>query len=226
MSDRQRLQRAIGYEFANGDLLDLALAHRSVGSNNNERLEFLGDSIVNHVVAEALYQQFPDAREAELSRMRASIVKGDTLAEVARELGLGEYLRLGPGEKKSGGHRRGSILADALEAVAGAILLDSNVDSCRVCLLRWFAPRLGQLNDTIADKDPKTQLQEFLQGRQRPLPEYELIQVSGDDHNQLFQVACRVQKPTLVVNGSGNSRRRAEQAAAETALEELNANGH
>jgi ribonuclease-3 len=225
MSDLQRLQRAIGYEFSNSELLDLALAHRSVGSSNNERLEFLGDSIVNHVVAEALYQQFPNAREGELSRMRASIVKGDTLAEVAKELGLGEYLRLGPGEKKSGGHRRGSILADALEAVAGAILLDSSVDSCRECLLRWFASRLDQLNDAIADKDPKTRLQELLQGRHRPLPDYELLEVSGDDHNQLFRVACRVQKPTLVVTGKGNSRRKAEQDAAEATLEELSSNG-
>ena len=146
MSDLARLQRAIGYEFANAELLSLALAHRSVGRKNNERLEFLGDSIVNHVIAEALYQQFPEAREGELSRLRASLVKGDTLAQLARELGLGEFLSLGPGERKSGGARRSSILADALEALSGAILLDSNVEACRACLLRWFESRLRQLH--------------------------------------------------------------------------------
>ena len=223
MSDYSRLQQTLGYEFSNGDLLTLALAHRSVGSNNNERLEFLGDSIVNHVIAEALYQQFPGAREGELSRMRASLVKGDTLAELARELGLGQYLRLGPGEKKSGGHRRSSILADALEAVAGAILMDSDVDTCRACLLQWFASRLARLNDATAVKDAKTRLQEYLQGRRRPLPVYELLEVSGDDHRQLFRVACKVQKPVLMVQGTGNSRRKAEQAAAETALQEMGA---
>lgn len=218
MKDLARLQRTIGYDFSDESLLDLAMVHRSVGSNNNERLEFLGDSIVNHVIAEALYHRFPDAREGELSRMRASLVKGDTLAELAREIGLGEYLKLGPGERKSGGHRRGSILADAFEAVAGAIILDSDVETCRACLLRWFAPRLGDLNVANADKDAKTQLQEYLQGRRRPLPEYELLNVSGDDHDQVFQVACKVQKPILVVMGKGNSRRKAEQAAAEAAL--------
>jgi len=225
MSDLPRLQRAIGYDFTNGDLLSLALAHRSVGRCNNERLEFLGDSIVNHVIAEALYQQFPEAREGDLSRMRASLVKGDTLAEMARELGLGDYLQLGPGEKKSGGHRRGSILADALEAVAGAILLDSDVETCRTVLLRWFENRLSGLDDKPASKDPKTRLQEFLQGRGRPLPQYELLGVSGDDHRQEFRVSCRIQKPSLIVEGSGSSRRKAEQSAAAAGLERLGVDG-
>ncbi|MEH6581922.1 MAG: ribonuclease III [Halioglobus sp.] len=226
MSNFAVLQRTIGYEFSNSELLALAMAHRSVGSHNNERLEFLGDSIVNHVIAEAIYQQFPSAREGELSRMRASLVKGETLAEMAKELGLGEHLSLGPGEKKSGGHRRGSILADALEAVAGAILLDSDVDTCRTHLLRWFGPRLADLDSMASSKDAKTRLQEYLQGRGRPLPEYELCTVSGDDHNQVFQIACKVQKPIKVVMGEGSSRRKAEQAAAEAALLGLESNAN
>jgi ribonuclease-3 len=221
MADIARLQRALGYAFSDPQLLTLALTHRSAGSHNNERLEFLGDSIVNHIIAEALYQQFPQAREGDMSRMRASLVKGDTLAEVARELQLGEYLVLGPGERKSGGHRRSSILADAFEAVVGAILLDSTVEQCRVSVLGWFAQRLEQLKHGAADKDAKTQLQEYLQGRRNPLPEYELLDVQGEDHKQQFRVACRLQRPTLTVEGAGSSRRKAEQAAARCALERL-----
>ncbi|MEH6586454.1 MAG: ribonuclease III [Halioglobus sp.] len=227
MTDQQahsaRLQRALGYQFADSSLLNLALTHRSVGGRNNERLEFLGDSIVNHIIAEALYSKFADAREGDMSRMRASLVKGDTLAEVAKELDLGEHLLLGPGERKSGGKRRGSILADALEAVTGAILLDSDVDTCRNCVLTWFRTRLDSFSLESADKDAKTQLQEYLQGRQRPLPQYDLVAVSGEDHEQQFQVACRIAKPVLVVEGAGNSRRKAEQAAAHIALERLEA---
>jgi ribonuclease-3 len=226
MNSISGLQRVIGYDFSNSDLLKLALKHRSVGRSNNERLEFLGDSIVNHVIAEALYQQFPAAREGELSRMRASLVKGDTLAELSRELGLGEHLKLGQGEKKSGGHRRSSILADAFEALAGAILLDSDVETCRAFLLRWFEPRLTLLNATPTDKDPKTSLQEYLQGRHRPLPRYELLNVSGDDHNQVFEVACNVREPTLTATGKGSSRRKAEQAAATITLAQLESNGN
>ena len=216
-----RLQRAIGHEFADGTLLTLALTHRSAGNRNNERLEFLGDSIVNHIIAEFLYQHFPDAREGEMSRMRAALVKGETLAEVARGLELGDHLTLGSGERKSGGHRRGSILADALEAVAGAILLDSDVDTCRRCVLAWFGDRLASAGEQGNDKDPKTRLQELLQSQRKPLPEYELIKVSGDDHEQHFLVACRLSRPSLVVRGSGSSRRKAEQDAARTALERL-----
>jgi ribonuclease III len=220
-----RLQRALGYQFVDSGLLALALTHRSVGGHNNERLEFLGDSIVNHIIAEALYYKFPNAREGDMSRMRASLVKGDTLAEVARELDLGEYLLLGSGERKSGGKRRGSILADALEAVAGAILLDSDVATCRSCVLNWFRTRLESLDGDSADKDAKTLLQEYLQGRKRPLPEYELLGVLGEDHDQQFHVACKVAKPTLVVEGAGSSRRKAEQAAANIALQRLQAHG-
>ena len=229
MTDSQirltRLQRALGYTFTDPQLLTLALTHRSAGSANNERLEFLGDSIVNHIVAEKLYSSFPKAREGDMSRMRASLVKGETLAELAREMGLGEHLILGSGERKSGGHRRSSILADALEAVIGGILLDSDVQTCRACVLPWYVSRLDQLSADGADKDAKTQLQEYLQGRGKPLPEYELVEVTGDDHQQQFQVACRLGKPVIVVEGAGSSRRKAEQAAARVALERLATGG-
>ena len=220
------LQQALGHEFADPELLVMALTHRSAGSKNNERLEFLGDSIINHIVADALYQRFPRAREGDLSRMRASLVKGDTLAELARELQLGEYLLLGPGERKSGGYRRSSILADTFEALAGAIVLDAGYERCRDCVLRWLGTRLDQLAAGAVDKDAKTRLQEYLQGRGNPLPEYELVAVDGDDHDQQFSVACRLSRPQLVVQGAGSSRRRAEQAAAHEALQRLAANGN
>jgi ribonuclease-3 len=221
LADLGFLQKTLGYQFQDPVILKLALTHRSAGGDNNERLEFLGDSIVNHVIAEAIYQRFPDAREGDMSRMRSALVKGDTLAEVARELELGDYLELGAGERKSGGHRRASILADALEALAGAILLDGGVDHCRQSVLAWFHSRLEQMTLEDADKDPKTRLQEFLQGRRNPLPEYELLGVLGEDHNQQFRVACRLQQPTLVAEGAGSSRRKAEQAAALSALDQL-----
>lgn len=220
------LQRALGHEFADPALLTMALTHRSAGSRNNERLEFLGDSIVNHIIADALYHRFPDAREGEMSRMRASLVKGDTLAELARELQLGEYLLLGPGERKSGGYRRSSILADTLEALAGAILLDAGFQRCRECVLGWFGTRLEQLASGVADKDAKTRLQEYLQGRGNPLPEYELLDITGDDHEQVFSIACRLSKPQILAEGSGRSRRKAEQAAALSALQRLEGHGN
>ncbi len=216
-----RLQQALGYEFTDSGLLELALTHRSAGNRNNERLEFLGDSIVNHVIAEYLFQRFPEAREGEMSRMRAALVRGDTLAELARDLKLGDHLVLGAGERKSGGRRRGSILADALEALAGAVLLDSDVDTCRRCVLAWYGERLAAISLENDAKDPKTRLQEFLQARQSPLPDYQLVRVEGEDHDQRFHVACQLAKPTLRSEGSGSSRRRAEQAAAEAALREL-----
>ncbi len=221
MDKSSRLQRALDYEFRDTGLLELALTHRSAGRGNNERLEFLGDSILNHIVAEALYQNYPDAREGELSRMRAALVRGETLADVARELGLGDYLRLGSGERKSGGHRRDSILADAFEAVVGAILLDSDVERCRRFVLSRFAGRLSDFDETSAGKDAKTALQEYLQGRGWPLPEYLLLEVTGEQHAQLFKVACRLSRPTLRVEGQGGSRRKAEQSAARAALDRL-----
>lgn len=225
MTDTARLQRALGYQFRDPALLSLALTHCSASGQNNERLEFLGDSILNHIIAEELYQRFPCSKEGEMSRMRASLVKGDTLAEVAMELQLGDYMRLGSGERKSGGHRRSSILADVFEAVVGAILLDSDVKECRRCVLALFAPRLQQLSVNAADKDAKTRLQEYLQGRNYPLPEYDLLSVQGDDHAQQFHVACRLAKPNLVAEGGGTSRRKAEQDAATAALKKLSDNG-
>lgn len=225
MADTARLQRALGHDFTDPELLARALTHRSAGGHNNERLEFLGDSIVNHIIAEAIYQRFPRAREGEMSRMRASLVKGETLAKIARELQLGDYLVLGTGERKSGGYRRSSILADTLEALVGAILLDSDVEQCRACVLGWFTPRLEQLALGATAKDAKTQLQEYLQGRGNPLPEYELVAVLGEDHDKHFDVACRLARPVLVAQGTGSSRRKAEQAAARAALESLASHG-
>ena len=221
MKSLERLQRALGYQFTDPSLLSLALTHRSAGKRNNERLEFLGDSIVNHVIAETLFSRFPDVREGSLSRMRAALVKGDTLADIARQLELGMYLDLGPGERKSGGQRRDSILADALEAIAGAILLDGGVDACRRCLLDWYGVRLEDLTEDADRKDAKTRLQEYLQGRGQPLPKYSLLEVSGDDHDQQFRVACTIKSADLSTEGEGVSRRKAEQVAAKIALKKL-----
>ena len=217
----QRLEQVLGYPFNDKGLLLLALTHRSCGSRNNERLEFLGDSVLNHIVAEALFHRFPDAREGELSRMRASLVQGETLAEVARELGLGEYLKLGSGEMKSGGHRRASILADALESILGAILMDANIEACRACVFDWFEERLEAVSPERVGKDAKTALQEKLQGRGERLPNYQLTHTEGEDHCQHFTVICELPDEGRQFAGKGSSRRKAEQAAAQAALEEL-----
>ncbi|QEL10995.1 ribonuclease III [Kushneria phosphatilytica] len=215
------LSRRLGYSFNKPDWLELALTHRSFGGQNNERLEFLGDSIVNFVVAEALFARFPQAREGQLSRLRARLVKGQTLAELAREFQLGTALRLGSGEMKSGGHRRESILADAMEAVIGAIYLDSDMDTVRHRVLSWYEHRLEDLNLQDNQKDPKTRLQEFLQSRQMALPQYEVLEIEGEAHAQTFQVSCHVSALEGVTTGSGSSRRHAEQQAAERALARL-----
>jgi len=220
-ADHKRLQEALQYQFKNLDLLELALTHRSCGSRNNERLEFLGDSILNHTIAENLFRRFEEASEGELSRMRAKLVKGKTLAAVARELDLGEQLKLGPGEMKSGGHRRDSILADTLEAIVGAILLDSGADAVKQCVLRWFESRLGGISPEAAAKDAKTSLQEYLQGRGLPLPDYQLAAVQGEDHCQEFTIICSLENPLLQCEGIGSSRRKAEQLAAAATLEAL-----
>jgi len=221
MTDGAQLEEALGYRFRDQQLLALALTHRSAGGRNNERLEFLGDAILNFLVAEYLYEHFPRAREGELSRMRATIVRGETLGRVAGELGVGPHLRLGSGERKAGGHRRRSILADALEALLGAIMLDGGVEHCRQCVHNWFGDRLSLLESEVTSKDPKTRLQEYLQGRAKPLPEYELLRVEGESHAQRFFVACRLTSPESAFEGSGSSRRRAEQDAANTTLAHL-----
>ena len=217
----KRLEKKLGYLYVNDDLLKRAITHRSAGSRHNERLEFLGDSILSLVIAEALYHRFPDVSEGDMSRMRATLVREKTLAELAREFDLGEYLILGPGELKSGGYRRESILADTVEAIIGSIYLDSDMERIRTLLLQWYASRLDEIRPGADQKDPKSRLQEFLQGRRRPLPSYAVIKVKGEAHNQEFTVQCDIEGMEAPVIGVGSSRRKAEQSAAEKALEQL-----
>ncbi|OEY66907.1 ribonuclease III [Marinobacter sp. X15-166B] len=219
--DLKQLQQRLGYQFSNPEHLLLALTHRSYGNRNNERLEFLGDSIVNMVIAEHLFLQFEQAKEGQLSRLRARMVKGVTLAEIGREFDLGRYLRLGSGEMKSGGFRRESILADTVEAIIGAIYLDSDFYTCREQVMRWFKPRLQKLNIQDTQKDPKTRLQEYLQSRQFPLPQYEVVSVEGEAHAQTFHVSCALSSLDRKTEGVGCSRRIAEQQAAQAALQAL-----
>ena len=216
------LQRKIDYSFNDVSLLENALTHRSKGSRNNERLEFLGDAILGFVVAEILYSKFNQASEGQLSRFRASLVKKETLAALARELSLGDYLFLGSGELKSGGFRRDSILADAMEAVLGAMYLDGGIENTSLLIKRCLKDRLDDLSLEDADtKDPKTHLQEYLQSRQLALPEYEVVATFGDEHNQSFEVSCIIAGLDEPIIGSGTSRRRAEQAAAQQVIDRL-----
>ena len=217
----KRLERKIGHTFVDEDLLKRAITHRSAGSRHNERLEFLGDSILSLVIAEALYHRFPDVSEGDMSRMRATLVREKTLAELAREFDLGEYLILGPGELKSGGFRRESILADTVEALIGAIFLDVGIEQILTLLLQWYASRLDEIRPGADQKDPKTRLQELLQGKRKPLPSYAVVKVKGEAHNQEFTVQCEIEGVDVTVVGVGSSRRKAEQAAAEKALEQL-----
>jgi len=216
-----KLERKIGYQFKDTDLIHLALTHRSAAGKHNERLEFLGDSILSFVIADDLYHRFPKVNEGDMSRMRATLVRGHTLAELGREFALGDYLKLGPGELKSGGFRRDSILADAVEAIIGAIYLDSDTETIRGIILSWYKTRLDAIQPGVSQKDPKTRLQEFLQGRRNPLPVYTVTNIKGEAHNQEFTVECKVAGVDKPVIGKGTSRRKAEQAAAETALEQL-----
>lgn len=217
------LCRQLGYRFHNEGLVEQALSHRSVGKQNNERLEFLGDSILGFIISTRLYEQFPQAPEGELSQMRARLVKGKTLATIARGLSLGDYVILGPGELKSGGHRRESILADTLEALIGAICLDGGLDAARSMVLGWFDERLNSLEvGEGAHKDAKTRLQEYLQARKQPLPRYRLVDTLGSDHQQSFLVECEISLSPTPFAGKGGSRRNAEQVAAEAALTFLN----
>jgi ribonuclease-3 len=214
----------LGYSFKDDALLDLALTHRSAGRPNNERLEFLGDALVNLVVAEMLFDMRPRANEGELSRLRAQLVSEPALAERARELKLGDVLKLGSGELKSGGFRRDSILADAFEALVAAIYRDGGFHACRDWLRTIIAEPIAAAGP--AQKDPKTRLQEWLQGRGWPLPHYELLAEHGEEHARQFDVACVVEQPQAArFEGSGGSRRAAEQMAAEAALESLDESG-
>ncbi|ERI51234.1 ribonuclease III [Pseudomonas sp. AOB-7] len=217
-SNLSRLERKLGYSFKDQDLMVLALTHRSFAGRNNERLEFLGDAILNFVAGEALFERFPQAREGQLSRLRARLVKGETLAVLARGFELGEYLRLGSGELKSGGFRRESILADALEALIGAIYLDAGMEAARERVLDWLTGELDGLTLVDTNKDPKTRLQEFLQSRACELPRYEVVDIQGEPHCRTFMVECQVALLNEKTLGQGGSRRIAEQVAAAAAL--------
>jgi len=213
-----RLSKNIGYSFKNTNLLIQAITHRSAKGQHNERLEFLGDSILGFVIAEVLFEQFPKHDEGDLTRMRSSLVKGVTLAEIGRDFNLGEYLILGPGELKSGGHRRESILEDAIEAIIGAVYLDSDIIVCKALILTWFAKRLSAIKPGHEQKDPKTRLQEYLQSRKISLPVYDVIDTTGQSHNQQFTVRCSTQVIDREVVAKGTSRRKAEQEAAQQVL--------
>lgn len=221
MKSYKKLLRALDYEFKDMSLLEQAFTHRSAAKVHNERLEFLGDAILGMVVADILYQQFPKQPEGKLTRMRSSIVKGDTLALIAKEHAFGDYLKLGSGEMKSGGHRRSSTLADAVEAAIGAIYLESGIEAATNTIHKLFASRIAKLDPNIQIKDNKTQLQEFLQSRQLPLPNYEVVSIKGKDHAQTFEVHCTVTPINSIQIGIGKSRRQAEQNAAKKTLEKL-----
>ena len=221
MADIADLQRKLGYTFTDQALLTRALTHRSHNTRNNERLEFLGDAILNFLIAEELFTRFHGAREGQLSRLRAKLVRGQTLAEIAREFDLGDYLIMGTGELKSGGFERDSILADALEAVIGAMYSDSNLPTVRKTLLEWFYARLESISLDRTHKDPKSRLQEFLQARQANLPDYVVLEVTGKSHDQNFIVECRSEMLEMPARGEGGSRRMAEQNAAAIALLQL-----
>ncbi|QUM90914.1 ribonuclease III [Moritella sp. 36] len=217
----ERLQKVLGYQYQDGALLQQALTHRSAYYKHNERLEFLGDSVLGFIISDALFSQFPEVPEGDLSRMRATLVKGLTLAEIAREFELSECLILGPGELKSGGFRRESILADTVEALIGAMYLDSDIEKTRERVLAWYASRLAMIKPGIGQKDAKTQLQEWLQGRKQALPLYQVVEVKGEAHNQEFTIHCVIEGLEKPVTGKGTSRRKAEQEAAQKALEQL-----
>jgi ribonuclease III len=217
------IERAIGYVFSSRSIQDQALTHRSFGAVHNERLEFLGDSVLNCVIAQALYDRFSEVREGDLSRLRANLVRQETLAEIAQRLGLGEQLRLGEGELKSGGFRRPSILADALEALFGAVFVDGGFEQARKTILMLYEPFLANLDPRHSGKDAKTALQEFLQGRRLALPQYQLRATHGEAHAQEFEVECLIPELGISTLGRGLSRRAAEQEAARRAFEQAGA---
>ena len=217
------LTTALGHSFADRTLLQTALTHRSFGVPNNERLEFIGDGLLNCVIAIALFRRYPDLAEGELSRMRANLVRQDTLHQLAVALNLGDSLRLGEGELKSGGNQRPSILADAVEALIGAVFLDAGFEAAQSVIARLYLPLFDEMRSGPVTKDAKTSLQEWLQGRKKPLPRYHVIEASGAAHEQRFEVACEIENPALRTTGQGSSRRLAEQAAADRALKALKA---
>ncbi|MFK7828389.1 MAG: ribonuclease III [Congregibacter sp.] len=221
MDSQQWLQQRFGCQLRDPDLLRLALTHRSAGKKNNERLEFLGDSVLGYVISEELYRRFPEADEGQLSLLRVALVKGSALASLARDLMLGEQLHLGGSGLHGGARRLDSILADSFEALLGAITLDRGLDACREAIHRVFASRLDVLRLENVRKDPKTRLQEHLQGSQRALPDYKLLRTLGKDHARSFVVCCLLTDDDTQAEGTGSSRRAAEQAAAEALLLQL-----
>ena len=212
------LKRSLDYKFNKIQLLEQALTHRSAHGTNNERLEYLGDAVLDFIISEAVYMQRPDASEGVLSRLRSSLVKDATLAELASDLGIGDHLILGSGEKKSGGHRRASILADALEAIFGAVYLDSGFDEAKRIIHNAFAGRLVQIPDSAEQRDPKTRLQELVQSRKIALPDYEVEKVEGKAHQQTFSVRCTIEEFDASTTGRGTTRRDAEQESAQHML--------
>lgn len=215
-----RLSEQLGYVFTQTALFRQALTHRSFGATNNERFEFLGDSVLNCVIAQYLFNHYPKLSEGELSRLRANLVNQQTLSEIAEALDLGKQLRLGEGELKSGGQKRPSILADAVEALFGAIFLEAGFDAAAVTVLRLYQPMLSKLDPSNQAKDPKTRLQELLQGRRLALPQYLLTGTSGDAHEQQFSVECVIETLNIRTKGKGTNRRMAEQQAATHAFEQ------
>jgi len=215
------LQRKLGYSFVQASLLQQALTHRSHSAAHNERVEFLGDSVLNCCIALELYRRFGELKEGELSRLRASLVRQETLAGLAQQLELGTYLRLGEGELKSGGFRRPSILADCLEALFGAVFLDGGFDAAQVAIRGLYAPLLDHLDPHTLGKDPKTLLQELLQARRIALPQYAVIATKGAAHKQQFEVECHIPELAIRTTGFGASRRIAEQEAAQSAFEQV-----
>jgi ribonuclease-3 len=215
------LERLIGHDFGNKALLTQALTHRSFGSINNERLEFLGDGVLNFIVASQLYLKFPKLDEGDLSRLRAHLVKEPTLGEIALTLNIGDALKLGEGELKSGGWRRPSVLADALEAMIGAVFLDAGFAAAEGVVIKLFTPLIEKIDPKAIGKDPKSLLQEYLQSKKIDVPTYEVLAIEGEAHCQTFRVECRVEKFNIVTQGEGSSRRAAEQQAAELANQEI-----
>jgi len=212
------LLKKLEYAFNDIALLNEALTHRSYASKNNERLEFLGDGILNFVIADELFNLYPDVQEGDLSRLRANLVNKESLAEIANKLNLGEVIKLGSGELKSGGFRRPSILADAVESILGSVFCDGGFEPARDLIVRLYADRLASPTDLQSLKDPKTRLQELLQSRRFYLPDYQVSRITGQSHAQIFHVTCSIKQMSIEVNGEGKSRRKGEQVAAEKAI--------
>ncbi|MDA9347952.1 ribonuclease III [Porticoccaceae bacterium] len=220
-SNAKQLQDRLQYQFSDPQLLTLALSHRSCGSNNNERLEFLGDAVLGMAISSFLFKRFPEAREGDLSRIRSQLVRAESLAEIARELDLGPELLLGPGEMKSGGHRRDSILGDTVEALLGAVFLDQGLVAVEACIQNWFSASLNTLTLDTPVKDAKTALQEWLQARGKPLPEYLVVKTEGEDHSRLFTMSCTIDAVEETAQATASSRRKAEQLVAEKLVKKL-----